>query len=890
MLTDTEPHCSVTAQAKFFSRAGQKFFFKAMRLPEVGASLDFDQKLALRRRLEELKLAHTTGLVVTQAQAQPMLDIAAHAGIVAMLELPVALADMFERGRWNATLSRLAHTAAIFRGHRALCAYLIDFPISQDELRAAGLMKIRARLRMLIAEIKRRDAHAMIALKHRPETRALALLEESFLYAELPALEPAELRDFAISLHNSAEGRPIVIEFREPSPAQDEAVAIAFGAGAAGVVAPPVPGGAARDWLGIRMLRAADLMPFVTLNGSCPPGAARTPMVSIVICAYNAEPTIRACLESLTRLDYPNFEVVIVDDGSCDRTAEIALDFAQLRLIRQPNRGLGIARNVGASAARGEIIAYTDSDCVVDPHWLTLMMRAMHDGGFDGCGGPNYAPHEAGRIQACVAASPGAPCQVLIGDNLAEHLAGCNIVLTRAALDRVGGFDPQFTAAGDDVDLCWRMLERGLRLGYCPAAFVWHFRRNTITAYYRQQRGYGRAEALLYRGYPERFNALGQIKWSGTIPGFVRTLPGGGAPRVFWSAPRAGHQTIFDPALRTFAYLPQTLEWTAGWAIAAVASILLGISAMPALAMLALSPGWALYYAWHAPLEKSHASFSARMLIAILAYTGPMRRTLARWRVWLKMAGRRPSEPMARQRPGFNLLRREFRLAYWNEQSITRDLLLGRMMKLFMRDGNRALTDRGWNDYDLELRPNPWTRVAIKTADEEHEGAMLKNHVLVRLRLTRACGFGLATGLIGATGAAFTMLPGLSLTMLALAAVGAACAGFALLNAGRYAYLAIEEAAAELSLIPLGAPTRAMRDATRDAPASAREPRGAAAARGGLTLYELREDRVREFQAPVAKPDARAGALEQGALEQARRPRAENLVEFAAEAGAEFFE
>ncbi|HVA80442.1 MAG TPA: glycosyltransferase, partial [Candidatus Binataceae bacterium] len=750
MLTDTESRPSLTAQAKFFSRGGQKFFFKAMRLPEVGASLDFGQKLALRRRLEELKLAHTTGLVVTQAQAQPMLDIAAQAGMVAMLELCVAPTDLFDRRRWIATLSRVAHTAAIFRGHRALCAYLIDCPVSQDELRAAGLMKIRARLRKLIAEIKRRDAHAMIALKHRPETRALALLEEDFLYAELPALELGELRDFAVSLHNSAEARPIVIEFHEPSPGQDEAVATAFGAGAAGVVAPPVPAAAARDWLGIRMLRATDLMPFLTLNGSGPPGTARTPMVSIVICAYNAERTIRACLESLDRLAYPNFEVIVVDDGSCDRTAGIAMDFAQFRLIRQPNQGLGIARNVGASAARGEIIAYTDSDCVADPHWLTLMMRAMQDGGFDGCGGPNYPPHEDGCIEACVAASPGAPCQVLIGDNLAEHLAGCNMVFTRAALDRVGGFDPQFTAAGDDVDLCWRMLERGLRLGYCPAAFVWHFRRNTITAYYRQQRGYGHAEAMLYRRYPERFNALGQIKWSGTIPGFVRTLPGGGAPRVLWAAPRAGHQTISDPALRTLMYLPQTLEWTVGWAIAAVASILLGISAMPALAMLVLSLMWALYYAWHAPLEKSHASFGARMLIAILAYTGPMRRTLTRWRMRLTMVERKPSERAPRQRPKLNFLRREFRLAYWNEQSITRDLLLERMMKLVARDGPRAVIDRGWNDYDLELRPNLWTRVEIKTADEEHEGAMLKNHVVARMRLSRACGFGLAAALVGA--------------------------------------------------------------------------------------------------------------------------------------------
>ena len=823
MLTDTAVLPTVTAQAKFFSRSGQKFFFKAMRLPEVGASLDFSQKLALRRRLEELKLAHTTGLIVTEAQSQPVLDIAAQAGIAAMLELKLAPADLFDGRRWSAALSRVAHTAAIYRGHRALSAYIIDCPISQDELRAAGFMKVRGRMRELLSAIKLRDPHVMAALKHRPATRALILLEEDFLYAELPALEPAELRDFVISLHNLAEARPVVVEFREASPNQDHAVTMAFGTGAAGVVAPLVPAPAAHDWLGIRMLRAAELMPFVTLNGSCPPGAPHSPMVSVVICAYNAERTMRQCLESLTRLAYPNYEVVIVDDGSSDQTAQISKDFPQFRLIRQPNKGLGVARNVGAHAARGEIIAYTDSDCAADPHWLTLMVRAMLEGGFDGCGGPNYAPHEDGRVEACVAASPGAPCHVLAGDNTAEHLAGCNMVFTRAALDTAGGFDPRFNSAGDDVDICWRMLDRGLRLGYSPAAFVWHFRRNTVRAYYGQQRGYGRAEAMLYHCYPERFNALGQIKWSGTIPGFARTLPGGDQPRVFWGAGRAGHQTIFDPALKILAFMPQTLEWTILWTIALAASILLGVTALPALAMLALGPVWAIYYAWHAPLERAHRSFTSRMLIAMLAYTGPMRRTLTRYRTRLKMIGRKTSDAAPRQLPQVNLSRREFRLAYWNEQSVTREALLDRVMKLFARDGHPALVDRGWNDYDLELRPDPWTRVELKTADEEHEGSKLKNHIVARVRLSSQSRIGLAAGLFGAGAAAVAVLPGFSLAILALTMAAAACAVFALARAGRYAYRAIEEAAAEINLVPLGAPARA-------AQAASGAPRTAAAA------------------------------------------------------------
>ena len=405
-----------------------------MRLTDVSGSLDFGQKLKLRKRLDELKASHTTGLVLTEAQSQPCLDIAAQSGLVAMVELRITADELMSRRGFKSVVSRIAHTANIFSRHPALVGYIVDCEISQDALRAGGLENARRRVRSVVKTIKGRAPEAMVGIKVRPETRALSILEEDFLYAEIPALAPVEIRDFVVALHNVAEARPVMIEFRDASPGQDEAVAMAFGTGAAGVVAPPVPAPVSNDWLGVRMMRASDVMPFVTLNGTCPPRPATMPMVSVVICAYNAERTMRPCLESLRRLDYPNFEVVIVDDGSRDSTADISMDFPEFRLIRQPNKGLSVARNVGMHAARGEFIAYTDSDCVVDPHWLTLMMRSIVENNFDGCGGPNYAPHEDGWIEASCAASPGAPCHVLVAEDRAEHLAGCNMVFSKAAL------------------------------------------------------------------------------------------------------------------------------------------------------------------------------------------------------------------------------------------------------------------------------------------------------------------------------------------------------------------------------------------------------------------------------------------------------------------------
>src|SRR5438034_238966 len=96
----------------------------------------------------------------------------------------------------------------------------------------------------------------------------------------------------------------------------------------------------------------------------------RTPFVSVIVCSYNGGATLAACLKSLGKIDYPAYEVVLVDDGSTDQTPEIATRFPNIRYIRQDNHGLSHARNTGAAAAVGDVFAYTDSDCMADKDWL----------------------------------------------------------------------------------------------------------------------------------------------------------------------------------------------------------------------------------------------------------------------------------------------------------------------------------------------------------------------------------------------------------------------------------------------------------------------------------------------------------------------------------------
>jgi hypothetical protein len=303
--------------------------------------------------------------VLSEEQAESILDLATYTGLHALVELAVTPEDLLDSARVREATSRIVKTVNSWRNHPALIGYLIDCPIGPEQLRMIGVERPRRALERIVREIHSRERRALVALKHRPSTVAMASGTEDFLYAAVGGMTAAELAPFTIALHNLAMARPVMIEFPQAiagqGAAQDELVATAFGVGAAGVVAPPASRPAVSDWLAARPLRVEEASPFVSLNGTCPPAPARVPMVSVVICAYNAERTMRPCMESLRRLKYPNYEVVVVDDGSRDRTAEIAMEFPEFRLIRQPNKGLSVARNVGLFAARGEIIAYTDS-------------------------------------------------------------------------------------------------------------------------------------------------------------------------------------------------------------------------------------------------------------------------------------------------------------------------------------------------------------------------------------------------------------------------------------------------------------------------------------------------------------------------------------------------
>jgi O-antigen biosynthesis protein len=242
------------------------------------------------------------------------------------------------------------------------------------------------------------------------------------------------------------------------------------------------------------------------------------PRISVVVCAYQAEALLDRCLTGLGAVRYPDFEIIVVDDGSSDNTVAVARARG-VSVIEAGRNGLSGARNIGLEAATGEIVAYLDADAWPDPDWLTYIALAFDGDQVVAAGGPNLCPPDDPPVAQCVSRSAGGPSPVLVASNRAEIVPGCNLSIRASSLRAIGGFDRVYRAAGDDVDVCWRLLETQGLIAYHHGAMVWHQRRASVRGALRQQRGYGTAEVMLARAHPSRFTSLGVPVLTGSVQG-----------------------------------------------------------------------------------------------------------------------------------------------------------------------------------------------------------------------------------------------------------------------------------------------------------------------------------------------------------------------------------
>jgi GT2 family glycosyltransferase len=620
-------------------------------------------------------------------------------------------------------------------------AYSIGNEIPPDVVRWHGKAAVERFLRELADVAKQVDPDGLVTYGNYPPTEYLDLSFLDFATFNVYLHDPETFHRYLLRLQNLVGERPLVLgeigmdTLRHGELAQADFlsghVREAVLAGVAGTFVFSwtdqwhTGGQAIEDWaFGIT---AADRRPKPSYHAlrevlELSPNELlpAQPSVSVVVCSYNGASTLGACLHSLADLDYPDYEVIVVDDGSTDDTRAVLANFPDVRAIHQPNQGLSVARNVGLAAAAGAIVAYTDSDCVADRDWLTCLVARLERSGAAAVGGPNLAP-EDGRVAACIAACPGQPMHVLESDQVAEHIPGCNMAFRREALQAINGFDPQFHKAGDDVDICWRLQQAGFWITFAPSAFVWHHRRQTPRRYLKQQAGYGEAEALLRFKHPDRFNGRGHGKWRGMIYGAsLQGLVLDDAIIYRGTFGTGPFQCIYQPGPAHWAMVPSTIEWN----VLAAAIAWMGVLWWPVLAlggaMLALSVLVAVLQAAQARLAPAHDGPRSRLLIAALCYTQPLVRAWARYRTryFTFHASAVPGLEALSDRVG--RWRTSHSAAYWGTGRPERTDLLRRVIAHLEERHCGKSIDTGWSDCDLEVFRDPWTLVRIKTAQEDH--------------------------------------------------------------------------------------------------------------------------------------------------------------------------
>ncbi len=235
----------------------------------------------------------------------------------------------------------------------------------------------------------------------------------------------------------------------------------------------------------------------------------RLPPVSIIIPVRNRPKDVKTCLESLLALDYPRekVEIIVVDDASEDETPEIVRRFPVMLLRQATNQGASASRNLGAREARGELLFFVDSDCAAAPDSLRELASAFRDPAVAICGALVESLEQSSGLDRYEQVKSSLRMGSVRKDSAAGdpffYVPSCGMMVRKETFESVGGFDADMRV-GEDVDLCWRMVDRGYVVNYRPAARIFHRHRNTLRQFCGRRFDYGTSEPILQKLHPSR--------------------------------------------------------------------------------------------------------------------------------------------------------------------------------------------------------------------------------------------------------------------------------------------------------------------------------------------------------------------------------------------------
>jgi O-antigen biosynthesis protein len=754
----------VRRDGKFFRLGSDKFYVRGVTYGPFAPNSEGEPLPSRQQSRRDFELMRELGANCLRIYHVPppwFLDLAQEMGLKIFLDVawPKNLTFVGDKDVTGQAQEAVRKAAAACGNHPAIFAISVVNEIPSDIVRFVGRNNIEQFVDDLIAIVKSEAPDCLATFANYPTTEYVNARSVDFVCFNVYLHDSAVFRNYLARLQNIAGDKPLMLgeygidTFREHTPEKQAEILAAhvhsvFEEGLVGTFIFSFTddwyrhGYQIEDWAFGVTARDRSLKPaFQAVRDvfrKVPQTAeVKLPMCSVVICSYNGAETVESCLKSMQRLRYPSYEIIFVDDGSTDNTQEILKNFPNVRNIRQKNQGLSAARNVGMNAALGEVVVYTDSDCEADEDWLYYLALSLVRSGHAGMGGPNLIPDEGSWVADCVGLSPGGPTHVMIDDRTAEHVPGCNMAFYTAILKQVNGFDSQYRKAGDDVDVIWRIQNLGRSIGFSPAAQVWHYRRNTVKGYLKQQRGYGEAEALLKYKHPDHFNTLGASHWRGKIYGGDQIGVKLGSDVVYHGIFGTGlFQTIYRRPVSLVALMLMSIEWQLLAGFTLVSSLAFYPLFFVAILMFLTPMLLAIVAALQAPMPK-HRHFLTRPLIAYLHYRQPIARGWARYSVRLK------AKVLKSEARGYRRQRDlpfdpadPDTLRYWNRTN-DRLPLLHQIKAEVASVGWRARVDSGWHAWDMEIYGSRYVKVRITTATEDHGNEGMMTRVRVQLLQSR---------------------------------------------------------------------------------------------------------------------------------------------------------
>jgi GT2 family glycosyltransferase len=759
-----------TVAGKFLQLGPERFWVKGVSYGTFAPDTDGHHFPPPARIAEDFALMRRAGVNTVRTYTVPdqrFLDLAQQHGLRIMVGVPWAdhVAFLDDR-RLSRAIRRevMAHVRAV-ASHPAVVMMALGNEIPAAIVRWLGPERVERFLSELYVDAKAIAPGTLFTYVNYPPTEYLNLPFIDLVAFNVYLHRERDLRAYLARLQNLAGHKPLLVaeagadSVRQGVHEQAALTAMqlraSFAEGACGAVAFAWTdewwrgGQAINDWafglVDARRRPKPALQSVAEVFASVPFAAGPQPRmkVSVVVCAYNAAETLHECLSSMERLSYPDFEVIVVNDGSRDSTGAIARQYPSCRVIDVDHAGLSAARNAGLAAATGEIVAYADADVRVDPDWLTYLVQPFASAEVVAAGGLSLPPLDSPWLAHCVARAPGGPTHVLLDDRTAEHVPGCNLAIRRDALRAIGGFNPIYLRAGDDVDVCWRLQAAGGRIEFVPGALVWHHHRSSVRAYWRQQVGYGEGESWLVPHHRERFTGA-KIAWRGHIYSplpFVRSLS---RPRVnvgIWGS--AAFPSVYHTQAFSLAFLPHTVRWQIVSASLIAAALLVGLVIRPAvgtplavigIAGLATTVFQCVRYALASDIESlpnivRHSRHASRAIYRVVIMWLHLLQPFARAAGYRRGLRRPPSAapPSARDprsSPGdvaraLNLLwRGAFESRFWAERWIGAEALLMRVTDRLRSSplGQNVEIEDGWltgRDVRVPIWPFAWLDLRV---------------------------------------------------------------------------------------------------------------------------------------------------------------------------------